>query len=348
MHVKNRINSVCFALKEFVRFELTNYFKQQRIWVRLNERNWLNFRWQNKHKLWYLTKESRGIAELNMANLVEILLLANCAVNIPLALTAIIGNALVLHAVWKTPSLRSPSILLLCGLASTDLAVGVVVQPLFITRVLVKIYAAHSVDINFLFFILYNVVVYTVCGVSFATIAIISLDRLIAILKPFQYASIVTIPRLRWMFVAIWLSFSLVGSMQIWAESVLFLVVGMVGACGLCISTLSHVMIYRIVRHHQNAIQVQLEAVQASTVNTPNIARLKKSALNTFIFYIVLILCYCPYLANIALGGGFLANCLTGTIVFINSSLNPILYCWRIREIWVVVSQNCRALVFWK
>ena len=172
-----------------------------------------------------------------MANLVQILLLANCAVNIPLALTAIIGNALVLHAVWKTPSLRSPSILLLCGLASTDLAVGVVVQPLFITRVLVLIYT-HSVEINTLFFLLYNVVVYTVCGVSFAVIAIISLDRLIAILKPFQYANIVTIPRLRWIFIAIWLSFSLVGSMQIWAESVLFLVVGMVDACGLCISTI--------------------------------------------------------------------------------------------------------------
>ena len=89
-----------------------------------------------------------------MANLVQILLLANCGVNIPLALTAIIGNALVLHAVWKTPSLRSPSILLLCGLASTDLAVGVVVQPLFITRVLVLIYT-HSVEINTLFFLLY-------------------------------------------------------------------------------------------------------------------------------------------------------------------------------------------------
>ena len=81
-----------------------------------------------------------------MADLAKILLLANCAVNIPLALASVIGNALVLHAVWKTPSLRSPSILLLCGLALSDLAVGAFVQPLFITHVLVKLFGSFAVE----------------------------------------------------------------------------------------------------------------------------------------------------------------------------------------------------------
>ena len=101
----------------------------------------------------------------------QIPLLVNCAVNIPFALTSIIGNTLVLHAVWKTPSLRSPSILLLCGLALSDLAVGAVVQPLFITRVLVKLFNAQSFVDELVIFHLYQIVAHTLCGVSFGTIA---------------------------------------------------------------------------------------------------------------------------------------------------------------------------------
>lgn len=282
-----------------------------------------------------------------MVDLWQIVLLANCAVNIPLALVSITGNALVLHAVWKAPSLRSPSIVLLCCLALSDLVVGAVVQPLFITRVLASLYV-QSPRINLLFFYLYNVVAYTVCGVSFGTIAIVSLDRLIAIRKPFQYPNMVTVPRLWMILVAIWLLFSFVGSMQVWAEDVLPLAVGSAIFCGLCISTISHVMIYKIVRHHQNAIQVQLQAVQESSANASNMARLKNSALNTFIVYISLVLCYCPYLVcSVAVSGNTLAIHLTGTIVFMNSSLNPFLYCWRLRELRAVVLQTCHALVFW-
>ena len=51
----------------------------------------------------------------------RVIIIANCIVNLALAFVAITGNALVSYGVWKTPSLRSPSILLLCGLASTDL-----------------------------------------------------------------------------------------------------------------------------------------------------------------------------------------------------------------------------------
>ena len=67
----------------------------------------------------------------NITDAVKKVLVINCAVNIPLAITSIIGNLLVLRAVWKTPTLRSPSVVLLCGLALSDLAVGAVVQPFF-------------------------------------------------------------------------------------------------------------------------------------------------------------------------------------------------------------------------
>jgi len=286
-----------------------------------------------------------------MEDLAKILLLANCAVNIPLALASVIGNALVLHAVWKTPSLRSPSILLLCGLALSDLAVGAVVQPLFITHVLVKLFGSFAVEnlVNNL----YNTVAFSLCGISFFTIALISLDRLIAVVKPFKYPNIVTVPRVVFTLIGMWLLFSSIASMQVWAVNVLWSTVVLVVFCGFCISTISHVKIYRIVRQHQNAIQVQMQAVQVSVTNAINMTRLKKSAQNTFIVYLVLILCYSPYAVVgvttfIYPSGRYLPRILVSTIVFMKSSLNPILYCWRSREIRVVVAQTCRPLVFWR
>ena len=70
----------------------------------------------------------------NITDAIKKVVVINCAVNIPLAITSIIGNLLVLHAVWKTPTLHVPSVVLLCGLALSDLTVGAVVQPFFIAN----------------------------------------------------------------------------------------------------------------------------------------------------------------------------------------------------------------------
>lgn len=54
-----------------------------------------------------------------------------CAFNAPFSLTAFLGNAAVLSAFHKTSSLHSPTNILLACLTASDLAVGLVAQPLF-------------------------------------------------------------------------------------------------------------------------------------------------------------------------------------------------------------------------
>ena len=66
-------------------------------------------------------------------NIPELIVVFNSTVNFPLSVLTIVGKTLFLVAVWRTPSLRSPSVILLCGLATTDLAVGLLVQPLFLS-----------------------------------------------------------------------------------------------------------------------------------------------------------------------------------------------------------------------
>ena len=51
---------------------------------------------------------------------------------------ALAGNVLVLAAIWRNPSLRTPSYLLLPGLAFTDFSTGLITQPVYVAAKLVR------------------------------------------------------------------------------------------------------------------------------------------------------------------------------------------------------------------
>ena len=90
--------------------------------------------------------------------------------------------------------------------------------------------------------------------------------------------------------------------------------IGMQGA----VTTVCYIQIYRIVRHHQS---------------THNIVSAKRVALNTFIFYICTCLCYlswfvCRLFTEGNLPASYSLCILTTTLIFANSALNPLLYCW--------------------
>ena len=78
--------------------------------------------------------------------------------------------------------------------------------------------------------------------------------------------------------------------------------------------------------------------------------RLKRSAVNTFLFYIALILCYFPFFVFITLTGVFEQKwkvqwSFSATVVFMNSSVNPFLHCCRIRELRTAVLNTLRKML---
>ena len=132
----------------------------------------------------------------------QVIIMANCIVNLALAFVAITGNALVLYGVWKTPSLRSPFILFLCGLASTDFSVGFMAQPIFIARSFVELFS-RSVNIKLIFIHINATTGFCLCGSSLAMMAVISIDRLI---QPFiSRCSILVLSHLPEKLVSSWL-----------------------------------------------------------------------------------------------------------------------------------------------
>ena len=57
--------------------------------------------------------------------------LTTCFISSLLAPMIVAANTLILTAIWKNPSLRTPSYVLLAGLAFTDFCTGLLTQPFF-------------------------------------------------------------------------------------------------------------------------------------------------------------------------------------------------------------------------
>ena len=254
----------------------------------------------------------------------------NCVVNVPFSFMAVVGNGLLLAAFITTPGIRSPSYAFLCSLAVSDLLVGLVVQPIHILYLL-----------NFLT-LLYPAIVWFstvfLVTVSMSTMTTISLDRFLALYCHMRYPSLMTEKRASYIAITLWVVSFVSACLYVWSKNLVFLFPGY--AFYLLMTTFCYTGIYRILRRHQLQIQVEHQALR--NLNNENTGRLissRKSAINTFIFYIFMLLCYTPSFALILflIARPDLRELsvwhLGSTLVFVNSSINPILFCWRLREL---------------
>ena len=264
----------------------------------------------------------------------------NCVANVLLTFTSSIGNTLVLAAILRTPSPRSPSTIFLCSLAVSDLLVGIFVQPFYIAYLLQG--GSLLSNIGGTLFIL-------VGGVSVFTMTAISVDRFLALHYHMRYASMMTEKRATCILGTMWFISILLSALNLWHKSLALIAVGL--AICILICTFSYIRIYRIVRQHQLQIHAQQQAAQSfNTEQGTNMARWQKSAINTFIYYICMIICYIPMftaISVVAVNSSSLTRewTLVNTLVFLNSSINPILYCWRVRELRRAVVRTVRNLL---
>ena len=271
----------------------------------------------------------------------DTLVIINCVLNAALMLIAIIGNSLVLTAISKTPAIRSPSITLLCSLAVSDFLVGLVAQPLYIAKELRK-------DL-YLTLICYFMT-YGCCGVSLFTVTAISLDRFAALHYHMRYVTMVTSTRVVYTLLPVWFITFLGFGVYLWDTNVYYIFTSLFIVTCLSISSFCYIGIFQIVKRHQIQIHAQQQAVQSSEAsNNLNIMRLKKSSMNTFVFYVILILCYIPMFILLMLSVIIWLHWtielrFSATVVFMNSSINPFLYCWRLSELRTAVVKTARNM----
>ena len=113
----------------------------------------------------------------------------------------------------------------------------------------------------------------------------------------------------------------------------------------------AYTKIFFSLRHNQIHVQNHVAQGQPSQAITLNIARYRKAVYSAMWVQRTLVVCYLPYsIASIlALQRGislsvYRALALTLSLVYLNSSLNPLMYCWKIREVRQAVKGTLRQL----
>ena len=275
-----------------------------------------------------------------------LLTVTNCI----LALTATTGNVLTLVAVWKTPSLQTPTNVLLSGLAVSDLGIGLFAQPGFVVSLTARFIPLFNVWCPA--FILMSSTSYLLITISFFTVTALSVERLLALQLHLRFQELVTNARVLLVLTIIWLTGVLT---QILRITVTVLVFGCFTVSWVIVLTGVNIYcyrkIYRIVRRHQTQINVEAQVSQTNGNQTfPNISLYKKTVFTMLYIHGFFALCYIPLILiffslRIHEGTSSLSVLLgdtSGTVVFLNSSLNPLLYCWRITEIRLIMKNILR------
>ena len=264
------------------------------------------------------------------------------------SITATLGNVLILIALNKVTSICPSTKLLFRCLAVTDLCVGLITQPLLTVTLLASFnYDEYVEDIQ----VISSMVL---CGISLLTSTAISVDRLLALSLGLRYRYVVTLRRVRALIISFWF---LVGASFgcLFISGIHYFVFGVVMLISLLISAISYAKIYFRLRHQLLRVQGHVHQRQQLPPNgvvptALNVARYKKTV--SFIAWVQLGLfaCYSPLCITLV-SDHFEEEFLDDNIIyfflcllFLNSSLNPILYCWKIREVKQAVKDTIRQL----
>ena len=271
------------------------------------------------------------------------------SVNIFLSITASLGNALILVALHKVSSVHPPTKLFFRCLAVTDLCVGLLVHPLFATDQLSRITEVSENDLYYIYEVS-RVTNWILCAVSVLTLTAISVDRLLALLLGLRYRHVVTLRRVRVVLIFFWFIGAFVGSIRIWRTDITFLLASVFLTLSLVTSIVCYRRIHLKLRHRQVQQQNNISQRQANGGGIPlNIARYKKSVSSILWVQLALVACYGPwgFLAFLFIINGIendVAWMITTTVVHFNSTLNPILYCWKIRDVRQAVKATIKQL----
>ena len=251
-----------------------------------------------------------------------------------LSVTAFLGNALILFALHKESSLHPPSKLLLRNLATTDLCVGLISQP-FAVIYWMSVANEHW-NIRPYAFVAQLITSYILCGVSVATLTAVSVDRLLALLLGIRYRQVVTFKRVLAIVICFWTLITSLAMVVVWDYR--FSLHYNSTAVLLCsvTSTSCYTKIYHKLHHHQ----IHVHQGQPDEHTPLNIARYRKTVNSALWVQLTLVTCYLPagtVVALMAIKGITSTLGITWiffvTVVHLNSTLNPILYCWKIREV---------------
>mgnify|MGYP001792613795 CR=1 FL=1 len=212
-------------------------------------------------------------------------------------LTAVAGNAVFLLAIWRTPSLHTPSNVLLSCLAFTDLLTGLITQPSVIVELSARI--AKDYKTYCIAYLVNYFPCYILSGISFLTLTLISLDRFLALQLHLRYRAIITIPKYLAVEGAFVVLMTTVSIIPFIGTFFLFQIVitCIISPC-LCLSVMIYLTIARSIAKHESQIQTETNLSVHLHGNAAEIERkkIKKSSKTMAALFFIFCFCYTPTL----------------------------------------------------
>ena len=262
------------------------------------------------------------------------------------SLTAVVGNAVVILAVWKTRELQTPSNVFLCCLAFSDFTVGLVAQPTFVVHKIGELYSQFTMYCTTR--ILTESFGFITACASLWTMSGIAIERHLALSLHLRYQTVVTTKRILMAASSSWVFFILLAASRFWiANEDIFNIISIsVIFSSLLVTLIAYLKIVKCVRRHETQINNQNTNVEnlpgssrAGSHRSLKMKRYKKSTLTMVCIVGIFITCYIPYLSVKLLHRikGYTVEAKTAylyasTLMFLNSSFNPAVFCWRIKD----------------
>ena len=257
-----------------------------------------------------------------------------------LILPTVVLNFLVLYAVKKHRSLQTTANLLLANLAASDFFIGLLFQPCKIASTILFL---NCTSICWLYATVFHLGYY-LATVSFLTLTQVSIDRYVALSYPFLYQRLTTVnTTLRIAIISTWtvplisIILSIIaGRMRI--PSILFTILAPLSIVISFVAQISTIKAVRKIRRQDAALSIKMKNNNASPISRKNYVR-EKANRAAGVILLATVGCYAPHavltmvrtLRNDILAFQGIYD-WTKTLVIFNSTLNPIIYCWILKE----------------
>ena len=260
-------------------------------------------------------------------------------------------NVLVIIAVKTKSRLRAnKSNILLACLASTDLTVGVIVQPMF-AALMITVVLGETTTGSCALQNATNFFTSVLCDSSLIHLMLISGERYLAMKHTFAYnIGLVTEARLLIGSGLAWL-FSLILNIPLFINRTVFFVINntFIGL-SLAIVTFFQITVYREVRRHEKELSTQ----QVTEEARQKFLKEKKAFKLTAIIVFILFLCFVPicivrvvvlnYRSTISIQTLYACFFSAAFVIILNSFLNPLIYSVRMRQFRVAfIELTCRT-----
>ncbi|XP_078347054.1 adenosine receptor A2a-like [Oculina patagonica] len=290
----------------------------------------------------------QSLPKISEAEYLRSTFIANRPLNNFLTYTAVSLNIVTIYAIRKTSSLPKTLKTLLLSLAVSDVGVGLFAQP-FYTSLLVKWLKENNPGCNTN--MAFSIVTSLFCQASFFIVVAVSVDRFLALHLHLRYQEHVTHKRVVAVVISIWALSALSSLMMLWVPNNIRSVLLTFGTVGFLLTSVVYIRIYFIVRRHKDQIRALQVQQEPQIREMANFASLVKSAVGVFYVYLVFLACYLPNLfcfAAIKIYGPStdlkIVWLFTWTLVFLNSSLNPLIYCWKMKHIRHAIMDMLRSI----